>query len=224
MYKNKVLLVEDHMLFRKGLRFLIDNSDDFEVIGEATDGLEGVKMMQQLNPDVVLLDIDMPAMQGIEALALMLNHQPELAVIMLTVSEDSYDLTEAMRLGARGYLLKNIDTQFLLQSIHKALEGDSVLSPEMTSKLIQQFRQPTTKEPDELFETLTPREKEILLILVQGGSNKMIARDLDVTESTVKVHVQNILRKLNLSSRVQAAVYAIEHGLVISPYKKYSTI
>lgn len=218
--KIRVLLVDDHTLFRRGLRFLIENSEDFEIVGEATDGLEGVKMMQQHHPDVVLLDIDMPVMRGIEALPLMLNHNPNLAVLMLTVSEDSYDLTEALRLGARGFLLKNIETEFLLKSIHLALEGDNVLSPEMTSKLVNQFRVPSEKEdqnhsPEE--EILTPREREILYWIVQGSSNKIIARELDITESTVKVHVQNILRKLELSSRVQAAIYAIEHGFDTLP-------
>lgn len=214
----RILLVDDHTLFRRGLRFLIENSENFEIIGEATDGLEGVKMTQQLNPDIVLLDIDMPVMRGIEALPLMLNDNPNLPVLMLTVSENSEDLTEALRLGARGFLLKNIETEFLLKSIRLALEGDSVLSPEMTTKLVNQLRTPTnnstqvnSKETEE--ELLTPREREILYWIVQGASNKIIARELDITESTVKVHVQNILRKLELSSRVQAAIYAIEHGL-----------
>lgn len=214
----RILLVDDHTLFRRGLRFLIENSENFEIIGEATDGLEGVKMTQQLNPDIVLLDIDMPVMRGIEALPLMLNDNPNLPVLMLTVSENSEDLTEALRLGARGFLLKNIETEFLLKSIHLALEGDSVLSPEMTTKLVNQLRTPTnnstqvnSKGTEE--ELLTPREREILYWIVQGASNKIIARELDITESTVKVHVQNILRKLELSSRVQAAIYAIEHRL-----------
>lgn len=214
----KVLLVDDHTLFRKGLRFLIDNSDGFEIVGEAVDGLEGVKMLQQLNPDVVLLDIDMPVMRGIESLPLMLNHRPDLTVLMLTVSEDSQDLTESLRLGARGFLLKNIDTEFLLKSIHRALDGDNVLSPEMTTKLIDQLRSPSSQKPIPITppneeEALTPREREILYWIVQGSSNKLIARELEIVESTVKVHVQNILRKLNLASRVQAAIYAIEHGL-----------
>ena len=211
----KVLLADDHPLFRKGLEFLISSHSEFEVIGQATDGLEAVKMTQQLNPDVVLLDIDMPMMRGIEALPLMLNHNPDLTVLMLTVSEDSKDLTEALRLGARGFLLKNIDTEFLVKSIHQALDGDNVLSPEMTTKLIHNLCNSTPKNhsKNNLHETLTPREKEILFWIVQGASNKVIARKLDITESTVKVHVQNTLRKLELSSRVQAAIYAIENGL-----------
>lgn len=211
----KVLLADDHTLFRKGLEFLISSHSEFEVIGEATDGLEAVKMTQQLNPDVVLLDIDMPIMRGIEALPLMINHNPDLTILMLTVSEDSKDLTEALRLGARGFLLKNIDTEFLIKSIHQALEGDNVLSPEMTTKLIHNFYTSPTRDHSKsnLHESLTPREKEILYWIVQGASNKVIARKLDIAESTVKVHVQNTLRKLELTSRVQAAIYAMEHGL-----------
>lgn len=210
--KYRILIVDDHTLFRRGLCALINSCARFEVVGEATDGLEGVKMQQQLQPDAVLLDLDMPVMRGLEALPQMMNHNPQQVVLMLTVSEDGGDLVECMRLGARGYLLKNIDTEFLLDSIEKAINGDSVLSPEMTSKLVTQLRQ-HEKMTDELTEPLTPREREILRWLSRGTSNKLIARNLEVAESTVKVHVQNILRKLNVASRVQAAVYAVEHGL-----------
>lgn len=212
--KIKILLIDDHTLFRSGLRFLLETQDDFEIIGEASDGLEGIKLAESIHPDVVLLDLDMPTMGGREALPQLLCTQPELAVLILTVSENTNDLTECMRIGARGYLLKNINTDFLLNSIRKAVDGDSVLSPEMTTKLVNQLRAPTVPENhDALYETLTPREKETLTWLTKGVSNKEIARALDLTESTVKVHVQNLLRKLNLHSRVQAAVYAIEHGL-----------
>lgn len=211
--KIKILLVDDHTLFRSGLRFLLEQQADFEIVGEASDGLEGIKLAEQTRPDVILLDLDMPIMGGREALPLLLNTLPQLAVLILTVSEDSTDLTDCMKIGARGYLLKNINTDFLLNSIRKTVEGDSVLSPEMTSKLINQLRKPELKEQDDLLETLTPREKETLTWLARGVSNKEIAREMDLTESTIKVHVQNILRKLNLHSRVQAAVYAIENGL-----------
>lgn len=210
--KYRILIVDDHTLFRRGLRALIDSCERFEVVGEATDGLEGVKMQQQLQPDAVLLDLDMPVMRGLEALPQMINHNPQQVVLMLTVSEDGSDLLECMRLGARGYLLKNIDTEFLLDSIEKAISGDSVLSPEMTSKLVTRLRRQEQAD-EKITEPLTPREREILRWLAGGNSNKVIARNLDVTESTIKVHVQNILRKLNVASRVQAAVYAIEHGL-----------
>lgn len=211
--KTKILLVDDHTLFRSGLRFLLEQQPDFEVIGEAADGLEGVKLAEQLHPDVVLLDLDMPIMGGRDALPQLLSTQPDLAILVLTVSEDSADLAECMRVGARGYLLKNIDTDFLLNGIRKTVEGDSVLSPEMTTKLINQLRKPEPVESNASLEALTPREKETLAWLAKGVSNKEIARSLDLTESTVKVHVQNVLRKLNLHSRVQAAVYAIEHEI-----------
>ena len=143
-----------------------------------------------------------------------MNSHPDLIILVLTVSEANEDLIECMRLGAKGYLLKNIEADFLLKSINKALEGDSVLSPEMTTKLVNQLRKPDSQETsDKLYESLTPREMETLIWLTKGVSNKVIARSLNLTESTVKVHVQNILRKLNLHSRVQAAVYALENGL-----------
>lgn len=211
--KTRILLIDDHRLFRSGLKFLLEQEDDFEVAGEASDGLEGVKLTEQLAPDVVLLDLDMPTMRGREALPQLLNDRPNLIVIMLTVSEDASDLMECMRIGAKGYLLKNIDTGFLLGSIRNAVAGDSVLSPEMTSKLVNQL-QANQSEHEQLsheLTSLTPREREILSWLAKGVSNKVIARALDLAESTVKVHVQNVLRKLNLQSRVQAAIYAVEN-------------
>jgi two-component system, NarL family, nitrate/nitrite response regulator NarL len=210
---TNILLIDDHTLFRTGIRFLLEQEENFNVIGEATDGLTGIKLAEQLQPDLVLLDLDMPIMSGREALPQLLNSYPDLVVIILTVSEDAEDLTECMRLGARGYLLKNIETHFLLESIHKAMDGDSILSPEMTTKLISQLRNPSAEKKDNLLSILTLREKETLHWLAKGASNKVIARELNVAESTVKVHVQNILRKLELNSRVQAAVFAVEHAL-----------
>ncbi|AXE31946.1 DNA-binding response regulator [Chromobacterium phragmitis] len=207
----RILLIDDHTLFRSGLKALLQRQDDFVVVGEAADGLEGVKQAEQLKPDVVLLDLDMPVMNGREALGQILSGCPDAAVLMLTVSEDGDDLAECMRGGARGYLLKNINADFLLDSVRRAVDGDSVLSPEMTAKLLARLRQPAAKASEA--DALTPRERETLGWLARGSSNKEIARALDLAESTVKVHVQNILRKLSLSSRVQAAVYAVEHGL-----------
>lgn len=208
----KIVLIDDHTLFRSGLKALLQRQSDFAVVGEAADGLEGVKLIELVAPDVVLLDLDMPHMNGREALAQIVAVHPELAVLMLTVSEDGEDLAECMRLGARGYLLKNINAEFLLSSIRRAVTGDSVLSPEMTAKLVARLRdpRPAASRPD--VDSLTPRERETLRHLARGASNKEIARSLDLAESTVKVHVQNILRKLSLHSRVQAAVYAVENG------------
>ena len=207
----KIALIDDHTLFRSGIKALLSRQNDFEVIGEAADGLSGVKLVAQTRPDIVLLDLDMPVMNGREALAQILSAHPEQTVVMLTVSEDSDDLTECMRLGARGFLLKNINADFLLDSIRKAVDGDNVFSPEMTARLVQSLISPAAPPKNNALSSLTPRELEILGYLAAGHSNKVIARRLDLAESTIKVRVQNILRKLELSSRVQAAVYAVQH-------------
>lgn len=209
-----VLLVDDHTLFRSGIRSLLQRHSDFSVVGEAADGIEGIKRAKQLSPDVVLLDLNMPGMSGLETLQLLLQDCPDTAVIMLTVSEEAEDLATALQAGARGYLLKNIETDFLVRAIRRAAAGEPVLAEAMTSKLVMhlkggQHKQEVTTE----FDKLTPREKEILSCLARGESNKVIARSLDLAESTVKIHVQNILKKLNLSSRVQAAVFAVERGI-----------
>ena len=207
----KIILIDDHTLFRSGIKALLSRQSDFEVIGEAADGFTGIKLVEQMRPDIVLLDLDMPVMNGRETLAQILSSNPQQTVVMLTVSEDNDDLTECMRIGARGFLLKNINADFLLDSIRKAVDGDNVFSPEMTTRLVQSLISPVSPRADHLLSTLTPREMEILGYLAAGHSNKVIARHLDLAESTIKVHVQNILRKLNLSSRVQAAVYAVQH-------------
>ncbi len=207
----RIVLIDDHTLFRSGIKALLARQEDFEVIGEASDGFSGVKLVEQQHPDVVLLDLDMPVMNGREALAQILSSRPDQTVVMLTVSEDSEDLTECMRLGARGFLLKNINAEFLVDAIKKAANGDNVFSPEMTARLVQSLIRPNTPQPAGALDTLTPREMEILGHLAAGHSNKVIARKLDLAESTIKVHVQSILRKLELSSRVQAAVYAVQH-------------
>ena len=207
----KIILIDDHTLFRSGIKALLSRQSDFDVIGEAADGFTGIKLVEQMRPDIVLLDLDMPVMNGRETLAQILSSNPQQTVVMLTVSEDNDDLTECMRIGARGFLLKNINADFLLDSIRKAVDGDNVFSPEMTTRLVQSLISPSAPRTDQALATLTPRELEILGYLAAGHSNKVIARHLELAESTIKVHVQNILRKLNLSSRVQAAVYAVQH-------------
>lgn len=212
----RVLIVDDHTLFRSGIKLLLERHEGFEVVGEAGDGLEGVKRAKQLEPDVVLLDLHMPGTSGLEAIPLLKEEAPQAQIIMLTVSEDADDLLDALRAGARGYLLKNIETDFLLDSIRRAASGESVMSTQMAGKLADTLRisQKGSAIPDSSPAKLSPREREIIVMLARGASNKEIARTLDLSESTVKIHVQGILRKLNLSSRVQAAVYAVEHGLV----------
>lgn len=209
-----VLIIDDHTLFRSGIRLLLQRQDGFEVVGEAGDGLEGVKLAKRLEPDVVLLDLHMPGVGGLEALQLLQEELPQVQVVMLTVSEDAQDLLEALRIGARGYLLKNIETDFLLDAIRRAAAGESVMSPQMANRLADAVRASQSNTKTSPAAKLSPREAEIIVMLAAGASNKEIARRLELAESTVKIHVQGILRKLNLSSRVQAAVYAVEHGLM----------
>ncbi|MDQ1314566.1 MAG: two-component system, NarL family, nitrate/nitrite response regulator NarL [Pseudomonadota bacterium] len=213
----RVLIVDDHTLFRSGIKALLQRQEDFEVVGEAGDGLEGLKRAKSLQPDVVLLDLHMPGIGGREAVKLLAEEVPACNVLLLTVSEDAEDLMETIRAGARGYLLKNIETDFLLNAIRSAARGESVVSPQMTGKLLMGVRMGTGKEgaaQEGDKEKLSPREKDIIALLAKGVSNKEMAHKLNVAESTIKIHVQNILKKLHLTSRVQAAVYAVEHGLV----------
>lgn len=217
MGKLKILLADDHHLFRSGIKLLLQRQKDFDVIGEAGDGAECVKLAQKLKPDLVLLDLHMEGVGGLEALPLLKKEVPDANVLMLTVSEDAADLIEALKLGAAGYLLKNIDTDFLLDSIKRAANGESVMSPQMAANLANAIRleKKATAEKEDV-PHLSPRETQIIQLIAKGESNKEIARNLDIAESTVKIHVQGILRKLNLTSRVQAAIYAIDHNLVES--------
>ena len=213
----RILLVDDHTLFRSGLKALLSRQDDFEVVGEASDGLEGVKQAEQLQPDLVLLDLDMPVMNGTEALAQMMEMNRQLTVVMLTVSEDADDLKEAFVLGARGYLVKNIDADYLVNSIRKIVAGESVMSPEMTSKFVNGIRAKNLSLMPEVrpetVRSLTERERQILGCLAQGASNREMAQMLNMSESTVKAHLQRIMRRFDFSSRVQAAVFAAERHM-----------
>lgn len=214
----RVLLVDDHALFRSGIRSLLQRHADFLVVGEAGDGVEGIKRCKQHKPDVVLLDLHMPGMSGVETLQLMQQDCQGISVIMLTVSEESDDLARAMRAGAQGYLIKNIETDYLLRAIRRAHAGEIVVAEALTGKLVAQMYGATQDAPPvSEIDKLTPREKDILACLALGESNKFIARKLDLAESTVKIHVQNVLKKLKLSSRVQAAVFAVEHRLASVP-------
>ncbi|MFX1671249.1 response regulator transcription factor [Paraburkholderia sp. A2WS-5] len=212
----RILLIDDHTLFRSGVSALLQRQPDLEVVGEASDGVEGLKRAQQHEPDVILLDLNMPGLSGLETLQLLVQDLPDAAVVMLTVSEEADELTAAMRAGASGFLLKSIDAEALVAAIRKAAAGQPVITEHMTAKLVEQMRKPAAapsapSAPRTSGETLTARERDIVRELARGASNKEIARTLDLAESTVKIHVRNILRKLNLSSRVQVAVYAVGH-------------
>ncbi|RQH02118.1 response regulator [Paraburkholderia dinghuensis] len=210
----RILLIDDHTLFRSGVRALLLRQPDFEVVDEAADGVEGIKRAKQHAPDVVLLDLNMPGLSGLETLQLLVQDLPDTAVVMLTVSEDGDDLTAAMRSGACGYLLKDIEAETLADAIRKAAAGQPVITEHMTAKLVERMRRPVLQPPapraGDTGEALTAREQEIVQELGRGASNKEIARALDLAESTVKIHVRNILRKLRMTSRVQVAIYAKE--------------
>jgi two-component system nitrate/nitrite response regulator NarL len=210
----RVLVVDDHTLFRRGLIALLAGDARFTVVAEAADAGEAQRRAAATQPDVVLLDNHMPGVRGVDALGGLREVAPQARVLMLTMSEDEADLVAALRGGAHGYLLKTVDNESMANAILRAMAGESAISPEMTSKLITAFRtlQDTAPAGPEVsndpIHSLSPREKEILSQIARGASNKEIARALAIAEPTVKIHVQHILRKLNLASRVQAAVYA----------------
>jgi two-component system nitrate/nitrite response regulator NarL len=208
------MVVDDHTLFRRGLIALLAGDARFEVVAEAGDANEAHQRAAATQPDVILLDNHMPGVQGIDALAGFKAVVPAARVLMLTVSEDERDLAAALRGGARGYLLKTMDSEMLASAIQRTMAGESVVSPEMTSKLVNAFQAghgaASAAAPaidTDPIHSLSPRELEILSLIAKGASNKEVARDLRIAEATVKIHVQHILRKLNLTSRVQAAVY-----------------
>lgn len=205
-----VLVIDDHTLFRRGVVALLSSDAGLAIVGEAADALEGTRVAAATQPDVVLLDLNMPGLTGLQALPAIREAAPNAAVIMLTISEDAEDLVACLQAGASGYLLKNIDADFLRDAIRRVARGESVMSDSMTVKLVREVQRPA--EPPK--PSLSPREQEILALIAKGASNKEAARELGVAESTIKIHVQHILRKLNLSTRVQAAVYATEQGLV----------
>lgn len=210
----RVLVVDDHTLFRRGLISLLAGDPRFVIVAEAGDANEAHRSAAATQPDVILLDIHMPGVNGVEALAGFKEISPATRVLMLTVSEDERDLAAALSGGARGYLLKTMDSDMLAAAILRTMAGESVVSPEMTSKLVSAFQSlqsdpsamPVEVDVDPIH-SLSPREREILAHIARGASNKEMARALSIAEATVKIHVQHILRKLNLSSRVQAAVY-----------------
>ena len=211
----RILVVDDHTLFRRGLTALLGSDPRLQVVGEAGDAGEAQRRAQELQPDVILLDNHLPGVNGVDALPGLREVAPGARVLMLTVSEDERDLGAALRGGARGYLLKTADSEALAEAIERAMRGESTISPEMAGKLADAFQAgaaPAAQAAPNPLDVLSPREREILACIARGASNKEIGRELDIAETTVKIHVQHILRKLGLSSRVQAAVFAAEAG------------
>ncbi len=212
----RILLVDDHVLFRKGIASLLNGREDFTIVGEANDGTEAVTMAQQTFPDVILMDVNMPKQNGIETVKIIKREMPHIQMVMLTVSDDDNDLFEAIKSGAKGYLLKNLEPHELYIMLDRLRQGEAAISGAMAAKILREFRQ-GDQSPDkssEPIDELTAREIEVLEQVVTGASNKEIADILHITENTVKIHLRNILEKLHVQNRIQAAVYAIRQGLV----------
>ncbi len=212
----RILVVDDHTLFRRGLTALLQRDPQFEVVGDAGDAGLAQRRAQELQPDLILLDNHLPGVNGVDALPGLLEAVPGVRVLILTVSEDERDLAAALRGGACGYLLKTIEGDALSLAIRRVMRGESVVAEEMTGKLIAAYRGAAAAPaaPASRLDALSPREQDILRGIALGQGNKEIARSLGIAETTVKIHVQHILRKLDVSSRVQAAVMASEQGLV----------
>jgi len=214
----RILLVDDQLLFRKGLRALLEDQEDMEVVGEASDGLMALEHVRATKPDVVLMDIHMPVCNGVEATRLIKIERPETKVVALTISDEDDDLFQAIKSGADGYLLKNLRPEELFELLHGVLRGETPLSPAVAGKILTEFRQRPWREPTQTDAgDLTSRELEILQLVTGGLSNAEIAARLFIVEGTVKNHLHNILEKLHLENRVQAATYAIRQGLVEPP-------
>ena len=229
----RILVVDDHTLFRRGLTALLARDPGLSVIGDAADAGQALRKAQELQPDLILLDNHLPGVNGVDALPALKEAAPHARILMLTVSEDENDLAAALRGGADGYLLKTIEGDDLTAALHRAMQGDSIIAPEMMSKLVAAYRGAASKaptvatpetgllapaselsSPDAAIASLSPRELDILRGIVRGASNKEIAREHGIAETTVKIHVQHVLRKLDVSSRVHAAVMASGNGLL----------
>jgi two-component system, NarL family, response regulator LiaR len=206
----RVLIADDHKVVRQGLRFLLSQEPGIEVAGEADDGITALAEIRRLRPDVVLLDLFMPRMDGLAVLTAIRDEQITTAVLVLTSSQDDDHLVRAVKAGALSYLPKTAGVDQVVQSVRAAAHGESVLQPAATTRLLQELRRGTA-DP---LRQLTPRETDVLKALAQGRSNREIARTLSVTEETVKSHVSSILAKLGLADRTQAAIFALQHHLV----------
>ena len=208
---NRILIIDDHPLFRKGVSQLIAMAPHLELVGEASSGEQGLAKARELDPDLILLDLHMKRMNGIDTLKAIRDAGLDCRVVILTVSDHADDLVAAIRSGADGYLLKDMEPEDLLAAIDQTLNGSTVIGERLNGLLARAIRDEAA-EGQRDSATLTKREQEILHGLVHGRSNKLIARNLDITEATVKVHVKNLLKKLGFRSRLEAAVWAVGRG------------
>lgn len=210
----RVLIIDDHTLFREGLESLLSRRQ-IDVVASVGDGNEGIRLVGELEPDIILLDMRMPDINGLAVLSKLQEQGVKMPIAILTTSTDERDLVESLRTGARGYLLKDMEPDSLVIALRDIVDGNTVVAPTLAPVLakVVQGNFPELEESNSPFEHLTPRETEILSLLAEGQSNKVIARNLGISDGTVKLHVKAILRKLNIHSRVEAAVLAVEHGM-----------
>jgi DNA-binding NarL/FixJ family response regulator len=211
----RVLLVDDHDLFRTGLRNLLEEQA-VQVVGEAADGMQAIRMVRELAPDVVVMDLNMPGMTGVEATRQVTSLAPLTRVVVLTISDQDEDVMNAILAGACGYLMKDSSIQDLMQGIRAAAVGESLISPHIAAKVLQRMRATGTNEADAAMirAELSDREIEVLKLIANGKDNAQIAADLHISPKTVKNHISNILMKLQIDNRIQAAVYAVRSGIV----------
>jgi two-component system NarL family response regulator len=213
----KVLIVDDHALFRRGLQMVLEGESDIDVVGEAGDGHEAIEQAEKTSPDVVLMDVRMPKRTGIEATRAIKDIAPSTKILMLTISDEEADLYEAIKAGASGYLLKEISIEEVANAVRQVQAGQSLISPSMASKLLTEFAA-MVKRRDERTQVpgprLTERELEVLKLVAKGMNNRDIGSELFISENTVKNHVRNILEKLHLHSRMEAVVYAVREKLL----------
>lgn len=216
MSQLRVLLVDDQVLFREAIANLISSREDMVVVGEAGDGAEAVEKARVLKPDIILMDIRMPRMDGLEATRRIKEEMPQANIVILTVSDDDDDLFEAIKSGAIGYLLKSLKAESLFERLKGVLHGEAALSPLLATRVLEEFARLKRRRGngEEDGSGLTDREKEVIQYVINGKSNKEIASALSIAESTVKRHLHNILEKLHLQNRAQAAAYAVRKGLV----------
>lgn len=214
----RVLVVDDHTLFRRGIVTVLANQENINVVGEAVNGLEAIDKAEKLVPDVIVMDLNMPQCSGLEATQALQAKMPQVSILVLTVSDNEADLFHAIKFGATGYILKNTEPEELVQAIHHIAQGGVIVSPMMAAKLLTEFRGLDTdamvKKTAEEEDNLSPREDEVLRLVSQGATNKEIADSLFISENTVKTHLRNIMDKLHLANRSQAAAYAVKRGLV----------
>jgi NarL family two-component system response regulator YdfI len=206
----RVLIADDHMVVREGLRALLDAAPDLLPVGEATDGAEAVRLVEEITPDVVLMDLRMPGMGGIEAIRQIKARSPDVQVVILTTYDEDDYIVRGLRAGARGYLLKDTGRNVLFETIRAAARGESLLPSEVIDRVVAHLQGPRPAEP----ETLSTRENQVLALLAQGAANKQIAVELGISERTVKAHVTSIFNKLVASSRAEAVSIALRSGLL----------